>query len=1077
MAVFPAERDGLDIEAVRPLLEALVEAVVIVDEQGRIEIVNGEAERLFGYPRHELIGKPIELLVPNRLRAAHMAQRDRQRALSRRRDMAHGRSLLAMRKDGTTFPVEVSLSPLVTDRGSWVISTITDVSERRAAEEALALAESRFRGAFEEAPIGIALVGRDGLIARVNRSVCEILGYGEPELLGRSLRDLTHPEDRDRDRNAIHGLVIGRSRTYTTEKRLLHADGDTISVNLSISLVRGPSGEPLHFLAQIQDITRAKQAERARADDRRLLEEAQSIARLGSWELNLETGKQAWSAEQYRLHGFDPAAGVPALEDVLERVNPAERAGLRKILTERFDAASVTHEYRIEHPTLGIRTMLARAALLPADPERGRPARLTGTTQDVTDQRARDEQMRLLATLVEQSDDAIIVKSREGVITGWNVAAERLYGYTAHEAVGRPISMLVPLDRAGEEQRLLASALAGQTVPRYETARVAKDGRRVSVSVSVSPIRSADGEIIGASAIAHDIGDRVELEAARRAAEERLRVTVEHAPIGVALVDLSDRCCGCLLSANPAFGELVGFAPVADASLVSLVHPDDAAMLEHHLARLRSGGVDRIEFELRSMKPDGGVTWLLLTGAVVPPAPGGGRYAVFHAMDIGERKRFEGQLQHLADHDALTGLFNRRRFEQELDRAVGLARRSGGPGAVLMIDLDGFKHVNDTRGHSYGDRLITQVGSLLRDALRDTDVIARLGGDEFAVILAGADEQAAIAVAEKLNHALERAAIAFGDGHRLRITASIGVTTFDAATQLSGEELIVETDVAMYEAKDGGRNRARVFDRAAGHRNEVFGGRSWLERLTTALHDERFELLAQPIRGIRAPGVERFELLLRLRGDDGELIAPGTFLYVAERFDLVQQIDRWVFAQAVGLLRSHHEAGHDISLSVNMSAKTLCDPRILDDISELLARSPVPEDRLIVEVTETAAIVNIQRASEVADVLRRLGCRFALDDFGSGFASFYYLKHVGFDYLKIDGEFVKTLCVDATDQLVVKSVVEIARGLGAKTIAEFVGDEPSLLRLHELGVDYGQGYHLGRPAPVAEMLPALAGTG
>jgi len=284
---------------------------------------------------------------------------------------------------------------------------------------------------------------------------------------------------------------------------------------------------------------------------------------------------------------------------------------------------------------------------------------------------------------------------------------------------------------------------------------------------------------------------------------------------------------------------------------------------------------------------------------------------------------------------------------------------------------------------------------------------------------------------------------------------------------------MVEADIAMYEAKGNGRNQTSVYERDRDQRTGVVARQSWLERLKTAIGQERFELMAQPIRKICANGVDRYELLLRLRGDDDDLIPPGTFLYIAERLDLIQQIDRWVFAQAVMLLDECNRAGHDVSLSVNMSGKTLNDPVLLDDIEAIVGRRPVRSERLVVEVTETAAIVNIDKARHIAQGLRALGCQFALDDFGAGFASFYYLKHLEFDYLKIDGEFIKALILNPTDQLVVQSVVNIARGLGAKTVAEFVGDDATVQRLRELGVDYGQGYHLGRPRPVQEVLSVL----
>lgn len=232
-----------------------------------------------------------------------------------------------------------------------------------------------------------------------------------------------------------------------------------------------------------------------------------------------------------------------------------------------------------------------------------------------------------------------------------------------------------------------------------------------------------------------------------------------------------------------------------------------------------------------------------------------------------------------------------------------------------------------------------------------------------------------------------------------------------------------------------------------------------------------FELVAQPLSGICSNGVPKFELLLRLQGADGQLQLPGDFLQLAERSDLVQQVDRWVFAQAAELLARHVEAGHDISLSVNMSGRSLEDPQLLPDLAEILAHTPIPPARLVVEITETAAIEDLEQAEQVAAGLRALGCELALDDFGAGFACLVYAKRLNFDYLKIDGEFIRALADDPTDELVVRLVVEIARGLGAKTVAESVGDDATVELLRRLGVDYGQGFHLGRPAPLADILP------
>jgi diguanylate cyclase (GGDEF)-like protein len=401
---------------------------------------------------------------------------------------------------------------------------------------------------------------------------------------------------------------------------------------------------------------------------------------------------------------------------------------------------------------------------------------------------------------------------------------------------------------------------------------------------------------------------------------------------------------------------------------------------------------------------------------------------------------------------------------------VAHAQRYAGRGAVLMIDLDGFKHVNDLMGHRHGDELVQRVGVLMAQVLRETDVVARLGGDEFAVILPEADRSQALMVSEKLLEVLRDRAIVLSESGHASVTGSIGVTAFAADTRLGAEELLVEADIAMYDAKENGRDQTSVFARETHSHGAQRPHVAWLERLQAAIREQRFELLAQPIRGLFPGSRDVFELLLRLRTIDGDLIPPGSFLPDAERFELIQQIDRWVFDRALHILAEQRAAGHDIVLSINMSGKTLGDPNILHDLGALIAECPVEPGRLIVEVTETAAITNIDKARVVARGLRDLGCRFALDDFGAGFASFYYLKHLDFDYLKIDGEFIRNLPQNPTDQLVVRSVVDIARGVGAQTVAEFVADEETVACLRELGVDYGQGYHLGRPQALEQLL-------
>ncbi len=452
-----------------------------------------------------------------------------------------------------------------------------------------------------------------------------------------------------------------------------------------------------------------------------------------------------------------------------------------------------------------------------------------------------------------------------------------------------------------------------------------------------------------------------------------------------------------------------------------------------------------------------------------PQRGGGGEIfgRVWSFRDVTERERFQSRLQHLADHDPLTGLLNRRRFEEEISRQVSLAARYGSGGATLMLDLDDFKYVNDTLGHRAGDDLIGSVAELLRDRVRESDVLARLGGDEFALLLPRADEAEAVAVAEDLLEAVRRHRAMFR-GQRVRITTSIGIGLVDDAVR-TGEELLVQADVAMYEAKEAGRDRVSVYRPEQERDAQLEARLTWPDRLRKALEEDSFALYAQPIVDLATGRVSQYELLLRMVAEDGELLPPRAFLASAERFGLVPQIDAWVTCHAIALLERHGRAGSDLTLEVNLSGRTIDDADLPRLIAAELERTSVDPSRLIFEVTETAAISNMDDAREFASALNELGCRFALDDFGAGFSSFYYMKYLPLDYLKIDGDFIRSLATNTTDQAVVKAIVDMSSGLGKATIAEFVGDDRTMAMLRDYGVDYAQGYHVGLPLPVEEL--------
>ena len=500
------------------------------------------------------------------------------------------------------------------------------------------------------------------------------------------------------------------------------------------------------------------------------------------------------------------------------------------------------------------------------------------------------------------------------------------------------------------------------------------------------------------------------------------------------------------------------------------VHPEDRDRVSNQIraAVVRGGS---FTFEERIVRPDGEVKRLLSRGRALKEESGRVTGMLGVCQDVTRQRSNEEELRHLADHDPLTGLINRRRLLEELDREVARNRSLGGHSATLVIDLDHFQYVNDTLGHAVGDHVISRIADLIRERIEPGDVLARLGGDEFAVFLAGADERAAREAAETMLAVVREKAVVASPERTVRVTASIGIALLDGVPVFSGEELLAAADIAMYRAKEGGRDR--VYLQGPADETDMRTRLNWSERVRDALEHDRFVLHAQPIVDLRSGEIARHELLLRMNDQD-ELVMPSSFLPVAEEFGTIGAVDRWVIGEAIELVEARASAGEDITLEINLSGTSVTDDEVLGSIEEKLAKSSIDPSSLIFEVTETAAIRSIPQAREFANRIAELGCAFALDDFGTGFGSFYYLKHLPFDYLKIDGDFVRDLPNSPTDQLTVRAIVEIAEGMGKRTIAEFVESEASLELLRGYGVDFAQGFHIGRPAPIAERWPVAS---
>ena len=577
----------------------------------------------------------------------------------------------------------------------------------------------------------------------------------------------------------------------------------------------------------------------------------------------------------------------------------------------------------------------------------------------------------------------------------------------------------------------------------------------------------------------HGIKRAVRYAIERKAAENELKqlgrqneLILDSAGEGICGLDSE----GVVTFANPAAARLLACEreELLGQRLHDVVHPPGPFSNEHDAAHCPIQTALRTSSAYQS---DGeafcrcDLTVFPVEYSVRPYTAGPGQGAVVTFRDITERKRAEQQLQYLADHDILTGLYNRRRFGEELEQQIGICERMGLESALLVLDIDNFKFVNDALGHQAGDELIRSFSSQLKGRVRRTDIVARLGGDEFALLLTGTGTANALDLAEDLLR-MARSHRVLAREKPVQVTASIGVAML-SGPGLSAEQVLMEADVAMYEAKGAGRDQAVLFRRDAPTPAAKRAGFVWTDRIKRALREDLFVVYAQPIASLNGPLPDRYELLVRLCDEGGTVVPPASFLPVAERFGLIAEIDAWMIRRAISLIERERRAGRKIVAEVNLSGQSICDPELPDLIEAELTKAPIDPSQLVFEITETAAIANMDEARALASRIRRWGCRFALDDFGAGFGSFYYLKYLPVDYLKIDGEFIRNLATSEIDQRMVVAMVEIARALGLQTIAEFVETEEILERLREFGVDFAQGYHIGRPGPVETLAPVV----
>ncbi len=488
---------------------------------------------------------------------------------------------------------------------------------------------------------------------------------------------------------------------------------------------------------------------------------------------------------------------------------------------------------------------------------------------------------------------------------------------------------------------------------------------------------------------------------------------------------------------------------------------------QSQIESLISGSQKKCRFELRLFDKNNNHLWVECRFDVMTHKDG--KQSISGCIDnITDRMVVQQELEYQAMHDALTGLYNRHYFDMTLTHMVASNERSGAKHALLYIDLDHFKIVNDTLGHHHGDDVLKQIAKLLENRLRDSDILCRIGGDEYAVLLSDTDCNHATKIAKTLCEIVDEYTCIIS-GQVFEISCSIGICEI-SGTSHNHDEYLTQADSALYVAKKRGRNQTHVYDSGDQETAELKKTVDWARRIKKAIANDKLVLYSQPVLKISTGAIAYYEILVRLLADDGSIIPPGNFIPALEQAGEMATLDHWVIRQSIALLSDNQQMN---SVAINLSAQAFADEHLVPMIEETLDKHAVDAGRITFELTESAGLSNIAATTLMINRLRELGCKFAIDDFGTGFSTFAYIKQLPADVLKIDGSFIRNMDKDPVNLALVKAICDVSRALGKQSVAEFVENEEILVLLKELEVDYAQGYHIGFPEPVNESLQKI----